>query len=131
MKRAMIWASTFRILQPYFETTTNIKLTKGIKVLVKVIAEFHELYGFSLNIIDIEPGYTIGELARTKQETINRLIKEGVIEMNKSLPLPVLPQKIAVISSGTAAGYGDFINQIQNNPYNYKFYIIEPTTPPM
>jgi exodeoxyribonuclease VII large subunit len=121
--RAMIWASTFRILQPYFETTTNIKFTKGIKVLVKVIAEFHELYGFSLNIIDIEPGYTIGELARTKQETINRLIKEGVIEMNRSLPFPVLPQKIAVVSSGTAAGYGDFINQIQNNPYNYKFYI--------
>ena len=121
--RAIIWASTFRVLQPYFETTTNIKLTKGIKVLVKVIAEFHELYGFSLNITDIEPGYTIGELARTKQETINRLIKEGVIEMNKSLPFPVLPQKIAVISSGTAAGYGDFINQIQNNPYNYKFYI--------
>lgn len=121
--RAMIWSSTFRILQPYFETTTNIKLTKGIKILVKVIAEFHELYGFSLNIIDIEPGYTMGELARTKQETINRLIKEGVIEMNRSLPFPALPQKIAVISSVTAAGYGDFMNQIQNNPYKYKFYI--------
>jgi exodeoxyribonuclease VII large subunit len=121
--RAIIWSTTFRILQPYFETTTNIKFTRGIKVLVKVIPEFHELYGFSLNILDIEPGYTIGELARTKQETINRLIKEGVIEMNRSLPFPVLPQKIAVISSLTAAGYGDFLNQIQNNPYNYKFYI--------
>ena len=121
--RAIIWSSTFRMLQPYFETTTNIKLTKGIKVLVKAVAEFHELYGFSLNIIDIEPDYTIGELARTKQETINRLVKEGVIEMNKSLPFPLLPQKIAVISSGTAAGYGDFINHIQNNPFNYKYYI--------
>ncbi|UCH14261.1 MAG: exodeoxyribonuclease VII large subunit [Bacteroidales bacterium] len=121
--RAIIWSSTFRMLQPYFETTTNIKLTKGIKVLVKAIAEFHELYGFSLNIIDIEPDYTIGELARTKQETIKRLVKEGVIEMNKSLPFPLLPQKIAVISSATAAGYGDFMNHIQNNPYNYKFYI--------
>ncbi len=121
--RAMIWASTFRMIQPYFETTANTKLTKGIKVLVKVIAEFHELYGYSLNITDIEPGYTIGELARAKQETINRLIKEGVIEMNRSLPFPVLPQKIAVISSVTAAGYGDFINQIQNNPYGYSFYI--------
>ncbi len=121
--RAMIWASTFRMIQPYFETTANTKLTKGIKVLVKVIAEFHELYGYSLNIIDIEPGYTIGELARARQETINRLIKEGVIEMNRSLPFPALPQKIAVISSVTAAGYGDFINQIQNNPYGYRFYI--------
>lgn len=121
--RAIIWSSTFRMLQPYFETTTNIKLTKGIKVLVKTVAEFHELYGFSLNIIDIEPDYTIGELARTKQETINRLVREGVIEMNKSLPFPLLPQKIAVISSGTAAGYGDFINHIENNPVNFKYYI--------
>ncbi len=121
--RAIIWSSTFRMLQPYFETTTNIKLTKGIKVLVKAVAEFHELYGFSLNIIDIEPDYTIGELARTKQETINRLVKEGVIDMNKSLPFPLLPRKIAVISSETAAGYGDFMNHIQNNPFNYKYYI--------
>jgi len=121
--RAIIWSSTFRILQPYFETTTRIKLTKGIKVLIKVVVEFHELYGYSLIITDIEPGYTIGELARTKQETINRLVEEGVIEMNKSLPFPLLPQKIAVISSETAAGYGDFSDQLLNNPYQYKFYV--------
>ena len=121
--RAIIWSSTFRILQPYFETTAKIKLTKGIKVLVKVVVEFHELYGYSLIITDIEPGYTIGEMARTKQETINRLIEEGVIEMNKSLPFPQLPQKIAVISSETAAGFGDFYDQLLNNPYKYKFYI--------
>jgi exodeoxyribonuclease VII large subunit len=121
--RAIIWSSTFRILQPYFETAARIKLTKGIKVLVKAVVEFHELYGYSLIITDIEPGYTIGELARTKQETINRLVEEGVIEMNKSLPFPMLPQKIAVISSETAAGYGDFSDQLLNNPYKFKFYI--------
>jgi exodeoxyribonuclease VII large subunit len=121
--RAIIWSTTFRILKPYFETTTGIALAKGIKVLVKVIVEFHELYGYSLIITDIEPSYTIGEFARTKQETINRLIEEGVIDMNKSLPFPLLPRKVAVISSETAAGYGDFCDQLLNNPYQYKFYI--------
>jgi exodeoxyribonuclease VII large subunit len=121
--RAIIWATTFRILKPYFETTTGMTLAKGIKVLVKVIVEFHELYGYSLIVTDIEPSYTIGELARTKQETINRLIEEGVIDMNKSLPFPVLPRKIAVISSETAAGYGDFYDQLLNNQYKYKFYV--------
>jgi len=121
--RAIIWSSTFRILKPYFETTTGMTLTKGIKVLVKVTVEFHELYGYSLIVTDIEPSYTIGELARTKQETINRLIEEGVIDMNKSLPFPLLPRKIAVISSETAAGYGDFYDQLLNNQYQYKFYV--------
>jgi exodeoxyribonuclease VII large subunit len=121
--RAIIWSTTFRILKPYFETTTGMPLAKGIKVLVKVIVEFHELYGYSLIITDIEPSYTIGEFARTKQETINRLIEEGVIDMNKSLPFPRLPRKVAVISSETAAGYGDFCDQLLNNPYQYKFYI--------
>ena len=121
--RAIIWASTLRKLQPYFETTTNLKLTDGIKILVKVIVEFHELYGYSLNIIDIDPTYTIGELARKKQEIINKLIKEGVINMNKAILFPLLPQKIAVISSETAAGFRDFIDQVNNNPYNYNFYV--------
>jgi len=77
--RATIWASVFRMLQPYFETTTHTKLAAGIKVLIKVNAEFHELYGFSLNITDIEPSYTVGELTRQKQEIINRLKTEGVL----------------------------------------------------
>jgi exodeoxyribonuclease VII large subunit len=120
--RATIWASVFRMLQPYFETTTQSRLAAGIKVLVKVTAEFHELYGFSLNITDIEPSYTIGELARQKLEIINRLKADGVFDMNKALTMPVLPQKIAVISSKTAAGFGDFQNQLSGNPYGYKFY---------
>jgi exodeoxyribonuclease VII large subunit len=121
--RATIWASVFRMLQPYFETTTRTALSAGMKVMVKVLVEFHEVYGFSLNITDIEPSFTIGEMARQKQEIINRLIAEGVFEMNKDLALPLLPRKIAVISSRTAAGFGDFENQLNNNPYGYRFYM--------
>jgi exodeoxyribonuclease VII large subunit len=121
--RATIWSSVFRMIQPYFETTTHTRLTAGIKVMVKVTAEFHELYGFSLNITDIEPSYTVGELALQKLEIINRLKAEGVFDMNKSLSITELPCKIAVISSKTAAGLGDFIDQLTGNPYGYKFYI--------
>ena len=121
--RATIWSSTFRMIQPYFETTTKAKLAAGIKILVKVTVEFHELYGLSLNITDIEPSFTRGELARQKQEVIDRLEREGVFDLNKQLPFPRLPKKIAVISSETAAGYGDFTDQLFCNDYGYVFYI--------
>jgi len=121
--RATIWSSVFRMLQPYFETTTGIRLNAGIKIMVKANAEFHEIYGFSLNITDIEPSFTIGELARQKQEIINRLKAEGVFEMNKSLTFPDIPGRIAVISSKTAAGLGDFMDQLTKNPFGYKFYV--------
>ncbi|MBN2814149.1 MAG: exodeoxyribonuclease VII large subunit [Bacteroidales bacterium] len=121
--RATIWSSVFRMLKPYFETTTNATLVAGMKVMLKVSAEFHELYGFSLNITDIEPSFTLGELARQKQEIIRRLKADGVFEMNKGLHLPELPRKIAVISSVTAAGYGDFHDQLTRNPFGYKFYL--------
>ncbi|MBN2480929.1 MAG: exodeoxyribonuclease VII large subunit [Bacteroidales bacterium] len=121
--RATIWSATFRMLRPYFETTAHTELRPGLKIMVKVIVEFHEIYGFSLNISDIEPSYTIGELARQKQEVINRLIMEGVFEMNRKLHFPDIPKKIAVISSKTAAGYGDFTNQILNNPFGYRFHM--------
>ncbi len=111
------------MLQPYFETTTHTRLTAGIKVMIKVTAEFHELYGFSLNVTDIEPSYTVGELALQKQEIINRLKAEGVFDMNKTLAFPELPGKIAVISSKTAAGLGDFMDQLTGNPFGYKFHI--------
>jgi len=122
--RATIWSSVFRMLQPYFETSTHVKLSAGIRVMVKVSVEFHELYGLSLNITDIEPSYTIGELALQKQEIINRLIAEGVYGMNKELMLTELPRKIAVISSVTAAGYGDFLDQLKGNPFGYKYYVM-------
>ena len=121
--RATVWSATYRMIKAYFQTTTGTRLAAGIKILVRVTVEFHELYGLSLNIIDIEPTYTVGELARKKQEIINRLTAEGAINMNRELSLPDLPQRIAVISSKTAAGYGDFSDQLLNNPFKYKFYI--------
>lgn len=120
--RGTIWVRKFRMLEPYFEATTGKKLTAGLKILVNATLEYHELYGFSLNVIDIDPAYTLGDLARKKIETINRLDEEGIIKMNKELPLPEVPQKIAIISSATAAGYKDFIEQLKQNPYGYKFY---------
>jgi len=119
--RATIWSYTFRMLQPYFETTTGQQLTEGLKVLVSVSVEFHELYGYSLNIRDIDPTYTLGDMARRRREIIARLQSEGVAEMNKELDLPLVPQKIAIISSSTAAGYQDFIDQLTNNPAGYHF----------
>ena len=120
--RAIIWANHFRMLQPYFETTTGKELTAGLKILINVSVEFHELYGYSLFVWDIEPSYTLGELARQKIETIKRIEEEGIYNMNKELPFPTVPQKIAVISSQNAAGYNDFMEQLNNNPYGYVFY---------
>jgi len=121
--KATIWSYTFRMLQPYFESTTGQQLTEGLKVLVSVSVEFHELYGFSLNIRDIDPTYTLGDMARRRREIIARLQSEGVADMNKELTLPLVPQRIAIISSPTAAGYQDFINQLTNNPAKYHFHL--------
>ncbi|OFY54762.1 MAG: exodeoxyribonuclease VII large subunit [Bacteroidetes bacterium RBG_13_46_8] len=121
--RATIWSSAFRMIRPYFETTVHTALSPGLKIMVKASVEFHELYGLSLNITDIEPSYTLGEMARQKQDVIDRLIREGVFDLNKQQELHRLPRKIAVISSQTAAGYGDFHDQLLHNPYGYKFYI--------
>ncbi|MBN2213075.1 MAG: exodeoxyribonuclease VII large subunit [Bacteroidales bacterium] len=121
--RATIWSSTYRMIRAYFESTTGIRLSPGMKVLVKVTIDFHEIYGLSLNITDIEPSYTIGEIARKKQEIINRLTEEGVIDMNRQLDFPKLPKKIAVISSETAAGFGDFKDQLLNNEYDFRFHL--------
>ena len=120
--RATIWAFTFRVLKPYFETTTGQSLVSGMKVLVNVQVDFHELYGYSLNIKDIDPAYTLGDLARQRMETIRRLKEEGIFEMNRETIIPLLIQKIAIISSPTAAGYQDFLEELKNNPYGYKFY---------
>lgn len=120
--RATIWSYTFRMLKPYFETTTGQTFTSGIKILVNVSVEFQEIYGYSLNIKDIDPTYTLGDIARRRKEIIDRLEEEGVLEMNKELDFPVIPKCVAVISSPTAAGYEDFTNQLENNPYKYKFH---------
>jgi exodeoxyribonuclease VII large subunit len=120
--RATIWSYTFRMLRPYFETTTGQILIEGLKVLVNVSVEFHELYGYSLNIQDIDPTYTLGDMARRRREIIARLTDEGVLDMNKEVEFPLAPQKIAVISSETAAGYRDFTDHLLNNPAGYIFY---------
>ena len=121
--RATIWAQSFRMIKSYFETTTGQLLREGLGIMVKVSVEFHEVYGLSLNITDIEPTYTVGQLALKKQQIIERLTEEGVIGMNKELEFPAPCHKIAVISSVTAAGYEDFADQLLNNPYGYSFYL--------
>lgn len=121
--KATIWSFTFRILRPYFESVTRTRFSSGIKVLIFVSVEFHEIYGLSLNVKDIDPSYTVGDLARQKQQIISRLTEEGVIDMNKGLELPVICRNIAVISSETAAGYGDFTKQLKHNSRGFKFKI--------
>jgi exodeoxyribonuclease VII large subunit len=120
--RATIWSYTYRMLKPYFETTTGQFFTSGIKILVQVSVEYHSAFGLSLNIKDIDPVYTVGDMAMQRKEIINRLQNEGVFEMNKELEWPLVPQKIAIISSVTAAGYQDFMNQLDNNEFGFKFY---------
>lgn len=121
--KANIWAFAFRMLKPYFESVTGQRFCVGLKVMLNVSIEFHEVYGYSLNVKDIEPNFTVGDLTRKRQEIINRLQDEGVFELNKELELPLVPQRIAVISSETAAGYGDFVNQLSDNDYGYAFNI--------
>src|SRR4030065_831066 len=120
--KANIWAYTFRNLASKFEKTTGETLKQGMKVLLQVNVTFHEIYGLSLNVKDIDPTYSLGEMARKKREVIERLTKEGLITLNKRISLPLVPQRIAVISSSTAAGYGDFIDHIDDNPYGYKIF---------
>lgn len=120
--RGMIWSNIYRLLKPYFEETTGQLFTSGIKVLVKVTVQFHELYGYSLTVLDIDPAYTLGDMAHRRREILMQLEEEGVLTLNKELEMPVLPQRIAVISSATAAGYGDFCHQLQHNPGGFFFY---------
>jgi exodeoxyribonuclease VII large subunit len=121
--RATIWARTFSMLQPYFEKETGQRFGSGLKVLVKVSVEFHELYGMSLNVTDIDPSYTLGALQRQRMEVIRRLKEEGLFDLNRELPFPCLPARIAVITSPTAAGYEDFTKQLAENKAGYVFYL--------
>ncbi len=120
--RATIWSTTFRMIKPYFETTTGKTFSEGIKIMVRVRADFHEVYGFSLNIIDIEPTYTVGEAAVRRKKIIEKLMEEGIFDMNHELEMPYFTQKLAIISSPTAAGLEDFLDQVTNNQQGFKFY---------
>lgn len=120
--KAIIWSKRYRFIKSLFENITGESIRDGLKILVKAKVEYHEIYGLSLVITDIDPAFTIGELAMKRQQIIHRLEQEGVFAMNKELELPHVPQRIAVISSKNAAGYTDFINQLNGNSYGYKFY---------
>ena len=119
---AAIWANKYRTLYYDFQRATGQTLASGMKVLVNVTATYHRLYGMKVIINDIDPNYTLGDMARQRQEIINRLKAEGILDMNKELPWPEVPQRIAIISAEGAAGYGDFMNQLQGNPYGLQFY---------
>jgi exodeoxyribonuclease VII large subunit len=120
--RGSIWSNTFRLLKAYFESETGQVFTSGLKVLVQVSVEFHELYGYSLNVHNIDPTYTLGDQAKNRALIIKQLEEEGVLNLNKELELPTITNRIAVISSPTAAGYEDFCNQLNNNVDQFIFY---------
>jgi exodeoxyribonuclease VII large subunit len=120
--KAIIWSNRYRFLKAFFENITGESLQEGLKILVKTKVEYHELYGLSLIISDIDPAFTIGEMAMKRQLVIKKLEEEGVFSMNKELPFPAFPQRVAVISSKNASGYSDFINQLKNNSFGYSFY---------
>ena len=118
---AVVWASTWRMVKPYFETQTGRALAPGMSVLVRVQVNYSALYGLSLVVFDIDPSFTVGELELARQRTIARLEAEGMFGMNASLPLPPLPRRLAVISSATAAGYRDFLRHLAENEYGFQF----------
>lgn len=119
--RATCWSNTWQLISAYFLQETGKRPEAGMQVLVEVSISFHPVYGLSLNILNIDPSFTLGELARQRQLTLQQLEKDGVLDMNKSLPLPTLIRRIAVISSADAAGYGDFCHQLTDNPFGLRF----------
>ena len=120
---AKCWRQTWLMLQPYFERTTGQPLRTGMKVLLKVYAQFHEAYGFSWIVTDIDPTYTLGDMARKRQEIIRQLKEEGVFDLQRELCIPRFAKRIAVISAEGAAGYGDFCRQLEDNEYGFKFEV--------
>jgi len=120
---AKCWRQTWQMVQPHFEHITGQPLHAGLKVLLRVYAQFHETFGFSWIVTDIDPTYTIGDMARRRQEIIRQLKEEGVFDLQRELQLPLFTQRIAVISAEGAAGYGDFCRQLEENEYGFKFQV--------
>ncbi len=119
---AVCWRTRWMTVKPKFERVTGQRIHAGMKVLLRVHAQFHENYGFSWIVDDIDPNYTMGDMARKRMEIVNTLKAEGVFDLQKELSLPMFCQRIAVISSATAAGYGDFCNQLDDNPCGLQFH---------
>ena len=120
---AKCWRQTWQMAKPYFERTTGQPLRAGMKVLLKVYAQFHEAYGFSWIVSDIDPTFTLGDMARKRQEIIQQLKEEGVFDLQRELSIPTFAKRIAVISAANAAGYGDFCRQLEENEYGFRFEV--------
>lgn len=125
--RATCWASIYPMLSAYFEQETGCRLQVGMQVLLEVEVHFHAAYGLSLNIINIDPRFTMGDLAQQRAETLRRLTEEGVIELQHGLVLPTLTRRLAVISAASAAGYGDFEHQLQSSGYRFETQLFAAT----
>ncbi len=123
--RAVIWRSNYPRIAASFEAGTGAQLAAGISILAKVVVNYHELYGFSLQIIDIDPTYTLGEMERQRQQTIARLREEGVWDMNREAEMCAVPQRLAVISAAGAAGWGDFRKELARSPYHFETELFE------
>ena len=119
--RATCWQHVYHLLSAYFANETGQTLAVGMQVLLQVEVSFHAVYGLSLNVVGIDPTFTLGDLARQRQLTIQRLQEDGVMDLQRSLPLPLLPRRVAVISAADAAGYGDFCHQLQSNSGGFRF----------
>lgn len=117
--RAVIWRSQYARIAAYFEAETGQRLAAGMRILAKATVNYHELYGFSLQLLDVDPAYTLGDMERQRQQTIARLQAEGVWEMNRQQAMPAVVQRIAVVSSSRAAGYQDFCNELAKSPYRF------------
>ncbi len=123
--RAVIWKSHFPRIAAYFEAETGQRLAPGLKILAKVLVSYHELYGFSLQITDVDPSFTLGDLERQRQQTIAQLQQDGVWEMNREVPLPTVVQRVAVVSSAQAAGYQDFCKELAKSPYRFEVELFD------
>ena len=120
--RATCWQHVYHLLSAYFANETGQTLAVGMQVLLQVEVSFHAVYGLSLNVVGIDPTFTLGDLAHQRQLTIQRLQEDGVMDLQRSLPLPLLPRRVAVISAADAAGYGDFCHQLQSNSGGFRFH---------
>lgn len=121
--KATIWASLYRQIHAYFLQVTGTPLAVGMTVALQVEVVFHPNYGFSLNVKDIDPQFTLGNRMMQRNQTIERLRNEGVFDMNKELALPTVARRLAVVSAQTAAGYGDFMNELTHNAWGFSFQV--------
>ena len=119
--RATCWSNVYALLSAYFAQETGQSLHVGLQVLLEVSVEYHAVYGLSLNVWNIDPTYTLGDLAKQRQATIRQLTEDGVMELQRALEVPSLPRRVAVISSADAAGYGDFCDQLKHNRFGFAF----------